>query len=71
MRLFSISQWHHFAYMMISLALLGYGVSGAFLMLRQDSLLKRFSTIYIANIALFGISSVGCFQLAQHIPFNT
>jgi len=71
MRLFSISQWHHFAYMMISLALLGYGVSGAFLMLRQHSLLQRFATIYIANIALFGISSVGCFQLAQHIPFNT
>ena len=24
-RLFSIIQWHHFAYMMISVALLGYG----------------------------------------------
>jgi len=30
MRLFSIIQWHHFAYMIISLALLGYGVSGVF-----------------------------------------
>ena len=28
MRLFSIVLWHHFAYMMISVALLGYGAAG-------------------------------------------
>ena len=55
MRLFSIIQWHHFAYMMISLALLGYGVSGAFLMLLQRPLLQRFATSYIINLALFGM----------------
>ena len=70
MRLFSIIQWHHFAYMMISLALLGYGVSGAFLMLFQRPLLQRFAASYIINIALFGVCLVGCFLLAQHIPFN-
>jgi len=70
MRLFSIIQWHHFAYMMISLALLGYGVSGTFLMLLQRPLLQRFAASYITNLALFGISAVGCFLLAQHIPFN-
>jgi len=43
MRLFSIVQWHHFAYMVISLALLGYGVSGTFLSLTQKWLLPRFS----------------------------
>ena len=35
-RLFSIVQWHHFAYMAISIALLGYGASGSFLALFQD-----------------------------------
>ncbi len=70
MRLFSIIQWHHFAYMMISLALLGYGVSGAFLMLLQRPLLRRFAASYIVNLALFGICLVGCFLLAQRIPFN-
>jgi hypothetical protein len=70
MRLFSIIQWHHFAYMMISLALLGYGVSGAFIMLLQRPLLQRFAASYIINLTLFGICSVGCFLLAQHIPFN-
>ncbi|MGB5177419.1 MAG: SAM-dependent methyltransferase [Gammaproteobacteria bacterium] len=70
MRLFSIIQWHHFAYMMISLALLGYGVSGAFLMLLQRQLLQRFAASYLINLALFGLSSVVCFLLAQQIPFN-
>ena len=70
MRLFSIIQWHHFAYMMISLALLGYGVSGAFLMLLQRPLLQRFASSYIINLALFGSTAVGCFLFAQHIPFN-
>jgi hypothetical protein len=70
MRLFSIIQWHHFAYMMISLALLGYGVSGAFLMLLQRPLLQRFAASYIINLTLFGICSVGCFLFAQQIPFN-
>ena len=70
MRLFSITQWHHFAYMMISLALLGYGASGAFLMLFQRFLLRRFSTSYLVNLALFGVCLVGCFLMAQRIPFN-
>ena len=59
MRIFSIIQWHHFAYMMISLALLGYGVSGAFLILLQRPLLQRFAASYIINLALFGIGLAG------------
>ena len=70
MRLFSIIQWHHFAYMMISLALLGYGISGAFLTLLQRPLLQRFASSYIINLALFGVTASGCFLLAQRIPFN-
>ena len=70
MRLFSIIQWHHFAYMMISLALLGYGVSGAFLMLLQRQLLQRFAASYLINLVLFAVTSVACFLLAQRIPFN-
>ena len=70
MRLFSIVQWHHFAYMVISLALLGYGASGTFLSLTQKWLLSRFSTTFCANLGLFGSSAVGCYLLAQQVPFN-
>ena len=41
MRLFSISLWHHFAYMIISLALLGYGASGALLTLAQRAMQRQ------------------------------
>lgn len=70
MRLFSIIQWHHFAYMMISLALLGYGVSGVFLALNRDRLVKLFPTWTMANMLLFSCSAPMCFLLAQYIPFN-
>ncbi|MGD9264190.1 MAG: hypothetical protein PVJ71_00275 [Lysobacterales bacterium] len=70
MRLFSIIQWHHFAYMMISLALLGYGASGTFLALSRRLLRGRFSAAYLANAVLFAISAIACFRVAQAIPFN-
>jgi len=70
MRLFSIIQWHHFAYMIISLALLGYGVSGAFITIARDWLLARFGLAYVVNLLLFGVSAVACFLIAQRIPFN-
>ncbi len=70
MRLFSILQWHHFAYMIISLALLGYGVSGTFLCFLQKRLVQRFTASFIANIVLFAVSTVVCFQVAQQISFN-
>jgi hypothetical protein len=75
MRLFSIIQWHHFAYMIISLALLGYGASGAFLSLAQGYLnghylQDRFLPAFAVNAALFGTSALTCFLLAQQVAFN-
>jgi SAM-dependent methyltransferase len=70
MRLFSIIQWHHFAYMIISLALLGYGVSGVFLALNRDRLIGNFPLAIMTNLLLFSFSAPACFLLAQQIPFN-
>jgi hypothetical protein len=69
-RLFSIVQWHHFAYMMISVALLGYGAAGAFVTLLQDWLARRFEAAFALCAALFGLSAAGCYLLAQAVPFN-
>jgi spermidine synthase len=69
-RLFSISQWHHYAYMIISLALLGYGVSGAFLSLLQNRLLKHFHAAYITNLVMFGLAMLVSYVLAGHTAFN-
>ena len=70
MRLFSIIQWHHFAYMIISLALLGYGVSGVVLALNHQRLLRNFSKIIVANMLLFGVSAPISFLLAQQFEFH-
>ncbi|HUL11028.1 MAG TPA: SAM-dependent methyltransferase [Methylococcaceae bacterium] len=70
MRLFSIVQWHHFAYMMISLALLGFGASGTFLTLARNFLLPRFTAAFTTNASLLGLSSALCFLAAQTVPFN-
>ena len=70
MRLFSITLWHHFAYMIISLALLGYGASGAVLTLAQGTLQRRFAPLFCAAALAFGLSAIACFALAQRVPFN-
>jgi hypothetical protein len=70
MRLFSIILWHHFAYMMISVALLGYGAAGAFVAILQRVLLPRFELVFVGAAALFGITSVGGFLLAQRVGFD-
>jgi spermidine synthase len=69
-RLFSIVQWYHFAYMVISIALLGYGASGTFLALVRDRLEARASAVFALSAALFGITAVVCFAVAERLPFN-
>src|SRR5215471_11748217 len=69
-RLFSIVQWHHYAYMIISIALLGYGASGAFLALVGDRLRRHFGGVFAAGAALFAISAVTSFAVAERLPFN-
>lgn len=70
MRLLSIIHWHHFAYMIISVALLGYGASGSFLAINRERLKGKFSSAFVINAALFGLTSLSCFLLAQSLPFN-
>ena len=69
-RLFSIIQWHHFAYMIISLALLGYGASGTALSLLRDRLRPGHATAYVTSIVMFAASGLPAFLLAQHLAFS-
>ena len=79
-RLFSIAQWHHFAHMIISLALLGFGASGTAISLTQrwlignrwksDEVARRFHNTYTICGLLYSISVVGCFVVHQYVPFN-
>ena len=70
MRVLSIVQWHHFAYMIISLALLGYGASGTFIAVLRSRLEPRFESAFAASALLFSIAMIVCFIVAQRVPFN-
>ena len=69
-RLFSIVQWHHFTYMVISIALLGFGASGTFLALTRDWLLPRFATAFAVSAALFSLTAFLGYVAGQSLPFN-
>ncbi len=69
-RLYAIIQWHHYAYMIISLALLGYGASGSFLTLATQRWRLEYAPAYTGNALAGALSMVGCFWLAQRVAFN-
>ncbi len=70
MRIFSITHWHHLAYMVISVALLGFGASGTFLTLFQKSVRKRPQLFFLLFCLVFPVSLITCLSLSQTIPFN-
>jgi hypothetical protein len=70
MRLLSIVQWHHFAFLVISLALLGYGASGAVLTVAREAFVQRFEIAFPSLAAGFGLTSVGSFVVAQRLRLN-
>ena len=70
MRMLSIVQWHHFAYMIISLALLGYGASGTAIAVFRRRLGSRFEVVIGWSALLCSVAMLVCFIVAQAIPFN-
>ena len=55
MQYLSIVQWYHFAYMVIAIALLGFGAAGTFLALFRKAVIKRIKVLLPLLIALSGI----------------
>jgi spermidine synthase len=70
MALFAQIQWHHFAYMVVSVALLGFGVSGSLLVFASKRLANHFRGFAVSQACLFAISSILGFVLAQRLSFN-
>lgn len=69
-RLFAVIQWHHLAFMIISLALLGVGASGTLLSILGDTGRRHFRWLYPTLAMLFGLSAFVAFLVAQRLPFN-
>lgn len=66
MQLLAITQWHHFAYMIISVALLGFGAAGTCLALFRKILTAGFHQVFPALMFLCGIAMAAAVGLSQH-----
>ncbi len=70
MRVFSFTQWYHFAFMIISIALLGFGTSGVFLSIFKQRLLNHFFIAFSFLLLACSISMIGSIQLLRFIHFE-
>jgi hypothetical protein len=70
-RWFSVTQWYHFAFLAVSVALLGYGASGTALSLvprwTDPPTARRTSLLAI----LFSASVVGAYLSLNYLPFDS
>ena len=70
-RIFSVAQFYHFAFMIVSLALLGFGASGTFLTI-FPSLKERDSARTLGLLSWgFALTAIGSYALTLYVPFDS
>jgi len=74
-RVFSIGQWNHLSFMVISIALFGFGASGTFLSIldiRKKSWLQPmvYRRWLCALLYLYSFSAIFSFLLLNHLPLD-
>lgn len=70
LRYFSLMYWSHFAHMIISMALLGFGISGTILALFQDRLITSFHHSFVLAAGFFILTLLVAASLAGRLGFN-
>lgn len=69
-KMFSIQYWYHFAYLIISIALLGFGASGTFIFLFRRALKDHFPLVFFSCALLLVLSIWTNVYLNRMIAFN-
>ncbi|MFQ5885851.1 MAG: hypothetical protein ACE5II_01310 [Anaerolineae bacterium] len=70
-RIFSVAQGYHFAFMAVSLALLGFGASGTALAVFPKLLRRDLPSSLFAYSLLFSFSLPACYLISNYIPFDS
>lgn len=69
-RVLSVSLWYHFAFMIISIALLGIGISGVTILV-SDKISKVGTNKFLTLISIaYSFSVIVCFAIMNSIPFD-
>ncbi len=69
-RVLSVSLWYHFAFMIISVALLGFGVSGVVLAMNKKLMKMETDKLLTFLSIFFGISVLLSFIIMNNIPLD-
>ena len=69
-RIFSIGLWHHFVWMIVSIALLGYAASGTLLSVFPRFLKIELDRMLTISAALFSLSILLSYWASNHVPFD-
>ncbi|HUX42516.1 MAG TPA: hypothetical protein VMV83_15215 [Rectinemataceae bacterium] len=70
MRVFSVGSWSNFGSMVISIALLGYGIAGTILTLLEKRIAGNPDPWLAWSAALLGPAMAAAYCVAQLVPFN-
>ena len=70
MRIFSVGSWAHFGSLVVSLAMLGFGLTSAIMCVTTDWFARHWRGVAATALVLFGPLTVAANLLAQQIPFN-
>jgi hypothetical protein len=69
-RVLSVSLWYHFAFMIISIAMLGFGISGVTLIISNRLRKIELNLFLTVTSVLYAISIIGSFIIINKIPFE-
>ncbi|MEN6318542.1 MAG: hypothetical protein ABFD82_07270 [Syntrophaceae bacterium] len=69
-KMFSIQYWYHFAYLIISIALLGFGASGTFIVMRKTLLKNHYSSVLFYCSLLIVMSMWMNISINRMVAFN-
>jgi len=70
MRIFAVGNWVHFGSLVVSLALLGFGLTSAVMCAGKDWFERHWQRVAAVALLLFGPLMVAANLAAQQVPFN-
>ncbi len=70
-RIFSVMMWHHLAYMVITVALLGFGAAGAYVAIKGTGDETQVRDLAGVSGTAFGLSYVASFMILTRIPLDS
>ena len=70
MRVFAVGSWAHFGSLVVSLAMLGFGLASAVMTVAKDWFARNWRWAATVSLVLFGPLAVGANLYVQHLGFN-